>query len=137
MRGAGPRAAAGSDHTRAADAPGPMVGAIVERVRRNRSYCRPRVNQDKALAGSISRRGWHLVHTILGNENRILTVSRYVVEDIHGIGDICIGAPARINRNGIFPVPIRIEDSEVQAFQQSVEKIRGITKEVLERLEIE
>lgn len=59
MRGAGPRAAAGSDHTRAADAPGPMVGAIVERVRRNRSYCRPRVNQDKALAGSISRRGWH------------------------------------------------------------------------------
>ena len=77
-----------------------------------------------------------LVHTILGNENRILTVSRYVVEDIHGIGDICIGAPARINRNGIFPVPIRIEDSEVEAFQQSVEKIRGITREVLERLEM-
>ena len=77
-----------------------------------------------------------LVHTILGNENRILTVSRYVVEDIPGIGDICIGAPARINRSGIFPVPIRIEDGEVQAFQQSVEKIRGITKEVLERLEM-
>jgi malate dehydrogenase len=77
-----------------------------------------------------------LVHTILGNENRILTVSRYVLEDIHGIGDICIGAPARINRSGIFPVPIRIEDGEVQAFQQSVEKIRGITKEVLDRLEM-
>jgi malate dehydrogenase len=78
-----------------------------------------------------------LVHTILGNENRILTVSRYVTEDIPGIGDVCIGAPARINRNGIFPVPIRIEDSEVEAFRGSVEKIRGITKEVLERLELE
>jgi malate dehydrogenase len=78
-----------------------------------------------------------LVHTILGNENRILTVSRYVVEDLHGIGDICIGAPARINRSGIFPVPIRIEEGEVKAFQQSVEKIRGITEQVLERLERE
>jgi malate dehydrogenase len=78
-----------------------------------------------------------LVHTILGNENRILTVSRYVVEDLHGIGDICIGAPARINRSGIFPVPIRIEEGEVKAFQQSVEKIRAITEQVLERLERE
>jgi malate dehydrogenase len=78
-----------------------------------------------------------LVHTILGNENRILTVSRYVAEDIHGIGDICIGAPARINRDGIIPVPIRIEESEVEAFQRSVEKIRGITEEVLARLERE
>jgi malate dehydrogenase len=79
----------------------------------------------------------YLVHTILGNENRILTVSRYVVEDVHGIGDVCIGAPARINRSGIFPVPIRIEEGEVLAFQHSVEKIRGITREVLGQLEIE
>ena len=78
-----------------------------------------------------------LVHTILGNENRILTVSRYISEDLQGIGDVCVGAPARINRNGIFPVPIRIEDSEVEAFKRSVERIRGITKEVLERLELE
>jgi len=59
------------------------------------------------------------------------------VEDPHGVGDVCIGAPARINRNGIFPVPIRIEDSEDEAFTRSVEKIRGITKNVLERLEME
>jgi len=78
-----------------------------------------------------------LVHTILGNENRILTVTRYISEDLPGTGDICIGAPARINRKGIFPVPIRIEESEVEAFRCSVERIRGITKEVLERLEME
>jgi malate dehydrogenase len=78
-----------------------------------------------------------LVHTILGNENRILTVSRYISEDLPGIGGICIGAPARMNRKGIFPVPIRIEESEVEAFKSSVEKIRGITGEVLDRLERE
>lgn len=78
-----------------------------------------------------------LVHTILGNENRILTVSRYVVEDLDGTGDVCIGAPARINRHGIFPVPIRIEDNEVQAFRHSVEKIRGITRQVLDGLGID
>jgi malate dehydrogenase len=76
-----------------------------------------------------------IVRTILGNENRILTVSRYVKEEARGIGDVCIGAPALVNRNGIFPVPIRIEDREEQAFQQSVEKIRGITRAVLDRLE--
>ena len=77
-----------------------------------------------------------LVHTILGNENRILTVSRYLAEDIPGNGDICIGAPARINRSGIFPVPVRLEEGETQAFRQSVEKIRGITREVLDRLDV-
>ena len=75
-----------------------------------------------------------LVHTILGNENRILTVSRYMVEDKDGIGDVCIGAPARMNRGGIFPVPIRIDDNEERAFRRSVEKIRGITRDVLKRL---
>jgi malate dehydrogenase len=78
-----------------------------------------------------------LVHTILGNENRILTVSRYISEDLPGIGGICIGAPARMNRKGIFPVPIRIEETEVEAFKRSVEKIREITAEVLDRLERE
>ncbi|HMA04870.1 MAG TPA: malate dehydrogenase [Methanomicrobiales archaeon] len=78
-----------------------------------------------------------LVHTILGNENRILTVSRYIVEDLDGTGDVCIGAPARINRNGVFPVPIRIEESEAEAFRCSVEKIRGITSQVLDRLGME
>lgn len=75
-----------------------------------------------------------LVRTILGNENRILTVSRYVKEEVHGIGDVCIGAPARLNRAGVFPVPIRIKEDEVAAFQRSAEKIRAITKLVLDGL---
>ncbi|MDD1670195.1 MAG: malate dehydrogenase [Methanomicrobiales archaeon] len=78
-----------------------------------------------------------LVHTILGNENRILTVSRHIAGELDGNGDICIGAPARVNRHGIFPVPIRIEEEEAGAFRCSVEKIRAITSEVLDRLGME
>ena len=76
-----------------------------------------------------------LVKTILGDENRILTVSSHITSEIHGIGDVCIGVPARLNRNGVFPVPISIEGDEVAGFRESVEKIKKITAEVMERLE--
>ncbi len=76
-----------------------------------------------------------LVRTVLGDENRILTVSSYIKSEIHGIGEVCIGVPARINRKGVFPIPIRLEESEVAGFQASVEKIRAITADVLEQLE--
>ncbi|MDN7024928.1 malate dehydrogenase [Methanoculleus sp. FWC-SCC1] len=76
-----------------------------------------------------------LVRTILGDENRILTVSGYIKSEVHGIGDACIGVPARLNRKGVFPVPIRLEEQEVAGFKASVDKIRSLTAEVLERLE--
>lgn len=75
-----------------------------------------------------------LVKTVLGNENRILTVSAYVISEVHDIGDVCIGVPARINRNGVFPIPIKIDKQEVELFKVSVEKIRGITAELMELL---
>ena len=71
-----------------------------------------------------------LVKTVLGDENRILTVSAYIQSEVHGIGegDVCIGVPARINRNGVYPITIRIDESEVIAFRESVEKIRTNTR---------
>jgi malate dehydrogenase len=80
-----------------------------------------------------------LVKTVLGDENRILTVSGYLKSEIHGVGegDVCIGVPARVNRNGAFPISIKIDESEVTAFRESVEKIRTITKMVFENLEVQ
>jgi malate dehydrogenase len=78
-----------------------------------------------------------LVQTVLGNENRILTVSAYVKSEVHDIGDVCIGVPARINREGAFPIPIKIDPDEIAQFQRSVEKIRGITHELMKLLEKE
>ena len=76
-----------------------------------------------------------LVRTVLSDENRILTVSAYIKTEVHGIGDVCIGVPARVNRDGVFPITIRIDESEVIAFRESVEKIRENTKRVLSALE--
>ena len=76
-----------------------------------------------------------LVRTVLSDENRILTVSAYIKTEVHGIGDVCIGVPARVNRDGVFPVTIRIDESEVIAFRESVEKIRENTRKVLRALE--
>ena len=79
-----------------------------------------------------------LVKTILLDENRILTVSAFIRTEIHGIGgDVCIGVPARVNRDGVFPIAIRIDESEAIAFRGSAEKIRGITRTVLQKLEEE
>jgi len=78
-----------------------------------------------------------LVQTVLGNENRILTVSAYVKSEVHDIGDVCIGVPARINRQGVFPIPIKIDQNEIAQFENSVEKIRGITSELMRLLEKE
>jgi len=78
-----------------------------------------------------------LVKTILGDENRILTVSAYVKSEVHDIGGVCIGVPARINKNGAFPVTIRLDESEVIGYRESVEKIRTSTEQVMARLETE
>jgi len=77
-----------------------------------------------------------LVRTVLSDENRILTVSAYIKTEVHGIvSDVCIGVPARINREGAFPIAIRIDESEAIAFRESAEKIRENTRTVLKHLE--
>ncbi len=76
-----------------------------------------------------------LVRTVLSDENRILTVSAFIKTEVNGVGgDVCIGVPARINRSGVFPIAIRIDESEVHAFRESAEKIRGYTRAVFEKL---
>ncbi|MBP5083632.1 MAG: malate dehydrogenase [Methanomicrobium sp.] len=76
-----------------------------------------------------------LVKTVLGDENRILSVSAYVNSEVHGIGNVSIGVPARINRKGVFPVSIMISEDEVNQFKISVEKIKAATADVMNGLD--
>jgi malate dehydrogenase len=78
-----------------------------------------------------------LVRTVLGDENRILTVSTYLRSEVHDIGGVCIGVPARVNRQGVTPIAIRLDDDEVAAFRASVDRIRAETALVFERLDWE
>jgi len=76
-----------------------------------------------------------IVRVILGNENRILTVSAYVSHEIHGMGGVCIGVPARIHSQGVYPVAIRIEEDEAIAFQKSVARVKAATEEIMMMLQ--
>ncbi len=76
-----------------------------------------------------------LVRTILGEQNRILTVTAYIKREVHGIGDVCIGVPARINKNGVYPLTIKIDPEEITLFRTSVDKIKSITSEVFNEYE--
>lgn len=78
-----------------------------------------------------------LVSTVLGDENRILTVSAYLSTEMHSIGDLCIGVPARITRKGVFPVSIKIDKEEEQALIASAKKIKDLSLEVFASLENE
>lgn len=72
-----------------------------------------------------------IIRTILGNENRILTLTAYVKREVHNIGNVCIGVPVRINREGVFPVTIKLDEDEVAAFEASAQRIRDLTQQVL------
>lgn len=78
-----------------------------------------------------------IVTTVLGNENRILTVSSYVKSEVHDIGDVCIGVPSRLNKEGSNPIPIQISEDEVKFFAESVSKIRSITADIFNQLDAE
>ncbi|MCP1662912.1 MAG: malate dehydrogenase [Methanocalculus sp. MSAO_Arc1] len=76
-----------------------------------------------------------IIRTIVEDEHRILTVSTFIRQEVHDIGSVCIGVPARLTRGGAFPVPIKLSDEEVDAFRTSTEQIRTVTKNVFSTLE--
>lgn len=72
-----------------------------------------------------------IVRVILGNENRILTISAYVSREINGMGGVCIGVPARIHKQGVHPVAIHVEEDEAIAFKKSVARVKAATEEIM------
>ncbi|MHC1625785.1 MAG: malate dehydrogenase [Methanoculleaceae archaeon] len=108
------------------------IGSMMEQVRNTGRYI---IEKKGATVNGPAEAIATIVRTILGNENRILTVSSFIKSEIHDIGGVCIGVPALINREGARPVPIRIDDGEVVAFRRSVEKVRGITEEIFALLD--
>ncbi len=71
-----------------------------------------------------------IVESIIRNENAVLTVSS-LLEDYHGVNDVCLSAPSVINREGIREViRLPLEEDEISKFQKSAASI----KEVISRL---
>ena len=70
----------------------------------------------------------YITNAILGDENRIITVSNYDPSN-----KIYIGTPAIINRNGISKrIYIELDDEETQKMQHSVDVIKNAINELAE-----
>ncbi|HJJ28182.1 MAG TPA: malate dehydrogenase [Methanocorpusculum sp.] len=79
----------------------------------------------------------NLIKTIAEDENRLLTVSTRINRERFGADGICISIPARITREGVFPVEVVMSDEETEAFQRSVAVIQKVTGDVFAVLDAE
>ena len=67
-----------------------------------------------------------IVESIIRDENAVLTVS-CLLEDYHGVNDICLSVPAILNRSGIKEIiKIPLDKEEIEAFQKSAAIIKNV-----------
>jgi L-lactate dehydrogenase len=67
-----------------------------------------------------------IVESILRDENAVTTVST-LLEDYHGISDICLSVPVVLDKNGVKEViKIPLDDHERQQFENSAAIIRKV-----------
>jgi L-lactate dehydrogenase len=65
-----------------------------------------------------------ITQAILRNQNRVLTVST-MINDIHGIKDVCLSLPAVVNRHGVSRVlNLSLNQTELEQLQHSSEILR-------------
>lgn len=71
-----------------------------------------------------------IVESILRDENAVLTVS-CLLEDYHGVSDVCLSVPAILGRNGVKGIiKLPLEEKEIASFQKSA----AIVKQVVNSL---
>lgn len=69
-----------------------------------------------------------ILESILGDENRELPVSS-LLEDYHGISDICLSVPCIVNREGAEqPLPVPMSDGEIQALRAGADTVRQVAR---------
>lgn len=75
-----------------------------------------------AVALAVKR----IVEAIVRDENSILTVSS-LLEDRHGVSDVCLSIPTVVNRNGIARVlDLPLDDEEVMLFRKSAASVKEV-----------
>jgi len=73
-----------------------------------------------------------IVESIIRNENAVVTAS-CLLQDYHGVSDICLSVPLILNRKGIEQIiKLPLSDNEIPDFQKSA----AIVKKVADSLNI-
>jgi len=67
-----------------------------------------------------------IVESIIRDENAIVTVS-CLLEDYHGVSDICLSVPVVLNRSGVKEtIRLPLDDKEIADFQKSAAIIKKV-----------
>lgn len=75
-----------------------------------------------AVALSLLR----ISEAVLRNENSVLTVST-MIDDMYGVGDVCLGMPSLINGSGVEMVlELKLDEREIDMFRDSAHTVRGV-----------
>jgi L-lactate dehydrogenase len=79
-----------------------------------------------AVALAVKR----IVEAIVRDENSILTVSS-LLENKHGVSDVCLSLPSVVNRNGIARVlDLQLDDEEAMLFRKSADSVKNVIREL-------
>lgn len=71
-----------------------------------------------------------IVESIIRDENAVLTVS-CLLENYHGVSNICLSVPAILNRSGIREIiELPLDEKEVEAFQNSAAVIKKVADSI-------
>ena len=69
-----------------------------------------------------------ILEALLKNENRVLPISS-LMNDYHGIGDVCLSVPCIVNAKGVDAVlPIPLNEAEKAGLVNSAERIREVIR---------
>lgn len=79
---------------------------------------------------AISRAAIRVCQSVLRDDNSILTVTGSM-GGLHGLGDVCLSFPSRINRKGRRELlPLKPSPEEIKALKRSTEAVRVLQKEM-------
>lgn len=79
-----------------------------------------------AIALGLNR----IIESIIRDENSVLTVST-LLQDYHGIDDVCLGVPAIVGRQGVTRViEVSLSDEELRGLRRSAQVIKEVLNDL-------
>lgn len=75
---------------------------------------------------AVGLAGARVIEAILRDENGVLPVSS-LLDDVHGISDVCLSLPTLVNKNGISGVlNVPMSDHEVELLKKSAAEVKSV-----------
>ena len=94
-------------------------------ARRVRDAAREIIQRKGATYYAIGAALTQIVGAVLRDENAVLPVSS-LIENLHGISDVCLSLPTIVNKNGIARVlPLSLDEEELSGLQHSAQVLKN------------